>query len=247
VFQGAKQIRDAYRDDGVAHDYIEERFKQPLGRHLHERQAAALTALIQRERPRRVLELAPGPARLTRDVARRFDGTGFVVDTSMQMLGEARRRLKEFSGWHATQSDAFSLPFRCTFDLVYSFRLIRHFELPERAALYRQITSVLRPGGVLVFDAVNALVSQPLRERAKPGEYEHYDALLTREQLAQELADAGFRVESLIGLQHTFTALMRVQVLIAPRSQPLAQMLIAAIDRVGRGEPLEWIVVCRRA
>ena len=55
------------------------------------------------------------------------------------------------------QADAFQLPFKTPFDLVYSFRLIRHFERPDRLRLYRQIAAVLRPGGRLVFDAVNEL------------------------------------------------------------------------------------------
>jgi SAM-dependent methyltransferase len=245
VFQGTEQIRDAYRDEAVARSYVERRFEQPLGRVLHDRQVRTLRALIARERPRRVLELAPGPARVTRDLAGSFDGTGFMIDTSLQMLREARRRMAGIRGWHAAQSDAFQLPFASTFDLVYSFRLIRHFERAERMRLYRQISEVLRPGGLLVFDAVNAVVSAPLRERA-PEEYQHYDALLTRSELTQELADAGLRVESLVGAQYAFPTLMRIQVLVGPRSRRVARYLIEAVDRLGRGEPLEWVVVCRR-
>jgi ubiquinone/menaquinone biosynthesis C-methylase UbiE len=246
VIRGSDEIRDAYRSDSVAKAYIAERFRQPLGAALHARQAAALLRVIREAKPDRILELAPGPARLTVDVIRAFTGQLVMVDNSMQMLREARKRLGSQTGWRTAQADAFALPFRSEFDMVYSFRLIRHFDVAERAALYRQIAQVLKPNGLLVFDAVNRMVSEPLRARAAPGEYQHFDALLEPDQLHQELREAGFHVDSLEGVQHSFGALQRVQVLIAPRAPRLARQLIAAIDRLGRGEPLEWIVVCRR-
>ena len=246
VIRGSDEIRDAYRSDAVAQAYIAERFRQPLGAALHDRQTAALLRVIHQARPDRVLELAPGPARLTVDVTRAFTGQLVMVDNSMQMLREARKRLGPRTQGRSAQADAFALPFRNDFDMVYSFRLIRHFDTAERAALYKQIAQVLKPNGLLVFDAVNRIVSEPLRARATPGEYQHFDALLRPEQLRQELADAGFHIVSLEGVQHSFGALQKVQVLVAPRAPRLARQLIGAIDRLGRGEPLEWIVTCRR-
>src|SRR6187455_336592 len=72
VIRGRDEIRDAYRDDDVAEAYIAERFEHPLGAMLHARQLASLAGSIEAHRPGRVLEVAPGPARLTRDVAARY-------------------------------------------------------------------------------------------------------------------------------------------------------------------------------
>ena len=95
-----------------------------------------------------------------------------------------------------------------------------------------------------MFDAVNEKVSAPLR-KASPTEFQHFDALLRPEGLREELLEAGFEAVSLTGVQHQYPMLHKCQVYLAPRSRRLAQMAMAALDRLG-GEPLEWIVVCRR-
>src|SRR5712692_4099670 len=191
--RGRRQIRDAYRAGQVAQPYVDQRFREPLGALLHDRQVKALTRIIRNQAPRRVLEIAPGPARLTVHVARLL-GSGVIIDTSAQMLTEARRRLGATGapGWRIVQGDAFRLPFREAFDLVYSFRLIRHFGRADRGQLYADIAALLRPGGLLVFDAVNEVVSAPIRARSAPGEHRHYDALFRRDALIAELCDAGF-------------------------------------------------------
>lgn len=248
MIQGIADIRRAYSDREVARTYIEQRFREPLGALLHARQAAALTRLITARNLRKVLEIAPGPARLTTEVAGVLRGRGVVVEASAAMLHEARRRVqpKPPGRWHYINGDAFQLPFRAEFDLVYVFRLIRHFEAADRARLYAQIARVLRAGGLLAFDAVNEVVSAPLRQ-ARPGEYPLYDALLRPEPLRQELEAAGFEDVRLQGVQRRYRLLFHLQVLVAPRSRALARGMMEMVDRLGGGEPLEWIVTCRRA
>lgn len=248
VIEGAAGIRDAYRDEATVKAYIEERFRQPLGALLHHRQARALRRLIRRFRPERVLEIAPGPGRLTTELAPILSRPGTVVDASLQMLGAARSRLQSVTQtpWRYVGGDAFTLPFRSEFDLVYVFRLIRHFEAAERARIYTEIARILRPGGQLVFDAVNEKVSAPIRARAQPGEYRHYDALLRPELIRAEVEAAGLELVALEGVQRRYRALATIQVLAAPRSRVLARTAMEVVDRLG-GEPLEWIVTCRRA
>ena len=247
MIKGQRNIQRAYQDEEVARQYVDRRFTSPLGAMLHARQAAAVRALIRAESIAHALEIAPGPARVTVDTAPQLNRVT-LIDASAQMLEEARRRL------HARQltarttfvrGDAFHLPVRAGFDLAYSFRLIRHFTRDDRLRLYRQIAAVLRPGGWLVFDAVNADVSGPLRARAKPGEYEHYDALVRPDELRHELDETGFQLVSLQGVQHRIELLNRCQIYIAPRSARLARVVMNVVDRLG-GKPLEWIVVCRR-
>jgi len=247
MFRGSTEIRDAYRDETIARTYLDQRFSQPLGALLHARQAKALTRVVSRVEPKAILEIAPGPARLTIEIAPSFDGRAVILDASPQMLAEARRRLAPVSRrtWHALLGDVFHLPFREEFDLVYTFRLIRHFDRDDRIRIYRQISAGLRPQGVLVFDAVNEVVSAPLRA-ASPAEYKHFDALLRPSGLRQELEEAGLRLESLEGVQRRYPMLKSLQILVAPRSKRLARLAMEAVERVGGGEPLEWIVTARR-
>ena len=245
MIRGHDEIRDAYQSPDVAKGYIEERFRQPLGALLHHRQASFLRRLIGQDRPQRILEIAPGPARLTVEVARSWSGRLVVMDASAAMLVEARTRLPTGTA-RFIRSDAFQLPFKPEFDLVYTFRFIRHFEAADRASLYEQIVRVMRPGGLLVFDAVNEAVSGPIRGAARPDEYQHYDALLRPETLRADVKRSGLQLISLHGVQHRYPMLSRLQVLVAPRSRVLARGAMEVIERLG-GEPLEWIAVCRRA
>lgn len=247
MIAGRSELREAYRDDTIARQYVEQRFVEPLGAMLHARQVRALNRLIREERPREILEIAPGPGRLTAAVSAAMASHRVIVESSAQMLAEAKRRLAPGPcRWHLVQGDAFHLPLRATFDLVYVFRLIRHFQARERAELYRQIAGVLRPGGALMFDAINEVVSAPIRAGARPGEFEHYDALMRPDALASELLESGLELHSLEGVQHRYPVLARLQTLVAPRVRPLARLAIELTDRFGGGPPLEWIVTCRR-
>lgn len=246
---GREDLQKAYQDDRVAREYVATRFTSPLGALLHARQAGVVARVIREQAIERAAEIAPGPARLTVDVAPLLKRVT-LFDASAQMLHEARRRLADrgVSAAHQVQfvqADAFRLPFRDKVELVYSFRLIRHFERADRIRLYREISGILKPGGWLVFDAVNEVVSVPLRARAQPGEYLHYDALLRPDALTEELREAGFEVVALEGVQHRHGAMMTCQIYLAPRSAALARAAMEVLDRLG-GEPLEWVVVCRR-
>jgi SAM-dependent methyltransferase len=248
MIRSPEAIREAYRDVDVAEGYIDQRFRQPLGAFLHARQVRFLKRLLAKQRPGRVLEIAPGPARLTSAVTSHLPRGTTILDASAQMLAQARKRLSGTTAWEGRfiQGDAFRLPFRSEFDVVYTFRFIRHFDAESRQSLYAQIVNVLRPGGLLVFDVVNEAVSGPLRERALPGEYRHYDALLRPAGLAAELTQAGLELISLDGVQRRYELLSRLQSFVAPVSPLLARGAIEVVDRLG-GEPLEWIATCRRA
>jgi ubiquinone/menaquinone biosynthesis C-methylase UbiE len=247
MIKGREELQKAYQDARVAREYVARRFLSPLGALLHSRQIRVVQQLIQKHSIRRAVEIAPGPARLTIDIASLLEQVT-LIDASAQMLQEARLRLTErriSDRVRFVQADAFRLPLRAHVDLVYTFRLIRHFQREDRVRLYRQIAAILGPRGWLVFDAVNQLVSMPLRARAGPGEYEHFDALLRPEALREELRESGFDVVSLTGVQRRYSVLAKCQIYLAHRSTRLARVTMELIDRLG-GEPLEWVVVCRR-
>jgi SAM-dependent methyltransferase len=248
VYSGPAEIQKAYQDDRVAREYVSRRFQTPLGALLHRRQVRVVKRLIRDQAIEHAVELAPGPARLTVDIAPLVESVT-LIDASAEMLTEARRRLDDRgSGGHARflRADAFHLPLAGGFNLLYTFRLIRHFKRADRVRLYREIARVLAPRGWLVFDAVNRVVSEPVRAHARAGEYEHFDALLQPDELHEELREAGFEIVSLAGVERRFSALMMCQVYVAPRSRTLARGAMELLDRLG-GPPLEWIVTCRRA
>ncbi len=237
------EIQDSYRDSGVAQRYIENRFVSELMRLLHDRQVGAVNRVMSRVGPRQSLEIAPGPGRLTRDV--RPAGELTCLEYNEAMIEQGRTACPAAVRW--VQGNAFELPFDAeAFDFAYSFRFVRHFHRDDRRRLYGEVRRVLRPGAMFVFDAVNRVVSEPLR-KANPDGYPIYDKLYNDpDEIRRELADDGFRMVECVPVQKRFSAQYRAQVLLGPRSRLLARAAIRVLERLGKGSPLEWIVTCCR-
>jgi SAM-dependent methyltransferase len=236
-----QEIKQSYGGRETAAAYIGKRFASELHRLLHDRQVAAVQQYINRMRPARILEIAPGPGRVTRDLVP--SGLLVCLEYNEGMIEHGRSACRQ-ALW--VRGDGFRLPFLQGFDLVYSFRFVRHFRRSDRERLYAEIRRVLNPGGAFIFDAVNERVSWPLRE-ANPDEYTIYDEMYHPEALCAELCQAGFGQVELNPVQRWYRWQLRSQVLLGPRANWLNRFVIRALERVPRRNGLEWIVTCRRA
>ena len=240
----SEELQAFYQDRDVVDSYLRRRTTQPLNGVLHRGQVAFLNRVVAERRPRRVLEIAPGPARLTAELD--FGGAGLAVDASPQMLAVARDRLRGRPGtWMVTRGDAFRLPVadHCV-DLVYTTKFVRHFQRDDRARLYAEIQRVLRPGGAFVMDAQNRAVSQPHRERKGLEKYPIYDVLYALPELIGELEAEHFRVARVAGLVRHFAIQSRLNRLRHLRLAPLARLLVQAVELVPGAEPSTWMVCC---
>ncbi len=237
-----REIQQAYGGERTAARYVRDRFSIPLYRLLHDKQVRAVQRLIDRMRPQATLEIAPGPGRITRDI--RTTGRLVALEFNEGMIAQGRVACGDRVQW--VRGNAFALPFGDWFDLVYSFRFVRHFHRPDRERLYAEVRRVLRPGGHFVMDAVNARLSRPLRD-ARPEEYPVYDELYRPEELRDELAENGLELVALEPVQKFFRWQSRSQVLIGPRANWLNNVVIRGLERLPSREGLEWVVTCRRA
>jgi SAM-dependent methyltransferase len=234
-------IAKLYQGREVAEKYSGERFTSELGRLVHSRQVKFVNRVITSFHPQRVLEIAPGPGRLTRDV--KLQGELFCLEYNQGMIEQGRSACGAIARW--VRGDGFRLPFSKPFDVVYSFRFVRHFHRNDRARLYSEIKRVLRPGGYFVMDAVNERFSKPLR-MAHPEKYPVYDKLYRLEELREELHKAGLEPVELLPVQKYFSWQYRSQTFLGPRSRSANRMVIWALERLPRNEGLEWVVACRR-
>lgn len=235
------EIQDYYRGKETAAAYVQNRFLSELNRLQHEKQVHAVQRLIDREKPASILEIAPGPGRLTRDV--RPGGRLVCLEYNEGMIAQGKAATGGKAEW--VQGNAFELPFTEPFDFIYTFRFVRHFHHEDRGRLYEQIRRVLRPGGFLIMDAVNVHVSKPLRDK-HPEEYPVYDKLYTADELRHELAQAGLEVVALEPVHKFYRWQTRSQVFIGPRANWLNRAIIRGLESLPCGQPLEWIVTCRR-
>ena len=130
------ELKQFYDDPEVVATYLQ-RKALPLGAVLHARQVAFLNQVIARLRPARLLEVAPGPARLSAEL--RPVPLAVGLEFSPRMLTEARRRTR---GWRFVRGDGFALPFRAAEDdgeLVVlpvnqkAFEPLRRYKVAEAA------------------------------------------------------------------------------------------------------------------
>ena len=237
------ELQAYYQDERVVGEYLRRRTAQPLNGLLHRSQVDFLNRVVHERRPRRVLEIAPGPGRLTAELD--FCGEGVAIDSSPAMLATARRRLRARNReWLFLRGDAFVLPFaEARFDFVYTLKFIRHFQLEDRLRLYTEVKRVLAPGGVFVLDAQNRAISLPHRQRKGLDQYRIYDVLYEREELVAELQQSGFRVARIDGMVNHFAFQQQLNRLRRLHLSGVARLLIDAVERVPTRNPSTWMVL----
>lgn len=157
---------------------------------------------------KKVLDLGCGTGALTLRLAESgYEVTG--VDISAQMLDQLARRSKKLNV-RLVEADIFSLPFNeASFDAAVSRWVLPHFS--DWSAAVRQVSRVLKSGGVFIFDfpsrehIEHAQSRESLLSKERLG-YEHseedsvdpyfYYGAETRESMAKVLAENGFTLES---------------------------------------------------
>jgi len=235
------ELKTYYRQEQVVAEYLLRRTAQPLNGLLHEKQVRFLNRVIQQRRPHAVLEVAPGPARLTAEL----DPVplGLAVDFSPEMLQVARRRVADAGKrWFFVRGDAFSLPAaHGRFDMIFSLRFVRHFSAPDRARLYRQFAELLRPRGALVLDAPSETGRDPSRSACPV-----YDELYNPAKLRRELAEHGFRIVCLEGMIRHWRVQRFLNRLRLLGLSGAARHLIRTVEHFPSRSPSFWMVLAER-
>jgi len=155
--------------------------------------------------------------------------------------------------WQLSQGDAFELPYsEGKFDLVMTFRFIRHFRLSDRVKLYQEIHKVLKQDGYLVFEALNKNMAAFAFHEAGIGKKNIYDELWTQESLSQELTQNGFEIVKLIPIINHFKFSWKLQELVAKLfSRRLSKYpvtwLCHLIDLFSSSHNYQWEVIARKS
>jgi len=239
-------IKSLYQDDLVASDYIDQRFSKPLGCVQHQIQIEIINNAIKNYKAEKILEVACGPARLTKDI--NIGSINVAIDSSQEMLRIARTSVGNDIKWEFIRTDAFDPGLRQSFQLIYSFRFIRHFKFSGRKKLYKVFDNLLGDKGIAIFDAVHYTKIAFINRMENRGQKKIYDKIYYRRQeLESELKSAGYDILELKGVIHHFY----LQAMISRISHKLGadkigQKIIKMLEKIPFGRPLEWIVVCRK-
>lgn len=236
------EIKDFFNDKTVVNTYIKNRFREPIGLLKHNIQAEFINHAIRAHKIKEVLEIACGPARITTDI--KGIGSGVASDYNKNMISAAKQRLTD-KRWKITLLDAFNIRLKKQFDLVFSLRFIRHFNLKKREQLYKEIKKVLPKGKYLIFDVVNTPIGIKVKNFKKK-KFTMYDELQTKKEIHAELEDNGFTAIIIKPvIKHIYVQYGVSQVAKALGLTRLGYGLVKIIEKVP-GEPWEWIVLAKR-
>lgn len=245
-----KAVSALYQNSTVADKYIQARFVLAWQQLLHKRQVQSLQRSLQLFNSDNILEIAPGPARLTTELTGIRKGT--MLEYSLDMINVAKVRLQErdlLNVWTIVHGNAFeSKDCPGPFDFIYTFRFIRHFDKEHRVRLYTAIHSRLRPRGILMFDVVNSTYNMQDKPstNTKSDALPVFDAGYTPEKFRDEMNAVGFEVLDMHPVIHHF----RIQSWISSKFYDLApassRRIVQIIETIPSRSPLEWIAVCRK-
>lgn len=240
------EVASRYQEKEVVSSYISKRFKEPIGILKHKKQVTVLQKLADKSRIAKVLELACGPARLTADLKGDFDG--LATDYSPEMLETAKKRLVGNKSWKVKRVDAFDPKIKNKFDMIFTFRFLRHLHEVERNKIYKNIYELLNKEGLFVLDAINERKARWIKLFGGKKRLVTFDKLYTLKELEEELRKNGFRVAKAIPTINSFFSQYTVSKFSKLFGmQRVGYVLVALMEKVKFFQnPWEWIVICRR-
>lgn len=216
ITKGTDAIRNRYRQNEVVNGYEKARFSSFLGKLTHNMEIKAVNSALEQTQPQKLLEIAVGPGRVSKDLG--FFETAVGIDTSNPMLKIARENVKNHR-WCFLNADVMNMPYHDkSFDAIVTFRLLRHFTKDERTRAYREIHRVLKPDGILILDALNRNTGIITKIFDKTYRYiiqimakliggksdGIYDVLYTKNNLEKELMESGFQIKSINGIIYAY-------------------------------------------
>ena len=185
-----QEIKGFYKDSKTVDVYEEGRYGNIKRSLYHWMDCDAIEYFMDKnivEQNPLVLDLACGTGRLTRSLWRPHRRIK-SLDYSFEMLSAAKVKVENLKiPFAPVCGDVFSLPLKNnSLNGIFTIRCIRHFHKEERVRIYRELCRVLKEGGVLIFDVLNADVDR------EAGKRKVYDETYTLSEITAELKENGF-------------------------------------------------------
>ncbi|MCD7761934.1 MAG: methyltransferase domain-containing protein [Lachnospiraceae bacterium] len=201
LVKGHDQIREYYSQFEIAENYNYDRFTQYPQNCIDFLERKSIDAILEDKyhlRKIRILDIAPGDGRIVQEDIKY--GHCLAADSSEEMLRVLRRRFPDEENLETLKLDYLEEPLEGEFDVVTTFRYIRHFEYAARRELYKKIRHNLKEDGILIFDVPNIKLETNLRRVTGWTNYNIYDMFWTVESMSRELEQNGFRVAYVIAV-----------------------------------------------
>jgi 2-polyprenyl-3-methyl-5-hydroxy-6-metoxy-1,4-benzoquinol methylase len=199
LVKGHKAIKEYYQNLEVASKYNEERFLEYPANCFDAFERVSIDIAFESIRPNndlRILDIASGDGRIVQEDIKY--GLCTAADSSQAMLNIVQSRYGSTGKVITKQCDFFVDSIEDKYDVITTFRYIRHFDYLQRKQVYKKIWDSLSEGGMLVFDAPNIRYAMQDRSKGNWGEFNIYDVFWTEETISQELISNQFTLKYLI-------------------------------------------------
>lgn len=234
------EIKNHYDSENLIQGYIRNRFENPLGKFLHERETSIVNKFISRYEAKKVLDLACGPGRLTVDINAE---KGFAFDHAKNMLKIAKKRLEaRDKTWTYLQGDAFKLKLKDKFDLIYSFRFFRHFDEKDRKKLLKNVYNHLDVNGIFITDMAN-LRFRDRSIKSSSEKIQVVDFKIRKKDFIKELEDAGFKILEVETVINHYNFQVNASRLHYLKLDTIAMSLIREFERYPPVIPQEFVFI----
>lgn len=228
LVKGRENLSKYYQSLNIAQEYTPTRFTEfPMNCYdIFEREAINLLISGWRKPgviSLKLLDVATGDGRILQELLRYGQCT--AIDSSSEMLKIAQSRYSETGDLEIKVCDFFDYDSPTKFDVITSFRYLRHFDYGERAVIYKRIQKLLENGGIVIFDYPNRVAELVLREKMGWQKFNVYDVFWSLDSLKREVNENGFEIVNYI---------------------PVGEGLLAELDGPLVAEPLIWVVGLRK-
>ncbi|SHK68100.1 Glycosyltransferase involved in cell wall bisynthesis [Anaerocolumna jejuensis DSM 15929] len=197
LVKGHDAIKQYYQNEEIAEKYNEERFLQFPFNYFDafERTSIDIAFESYMKEHIKILDIACGDGRIVQENLKY--GSCTAVDSSQAMLNIVKNRYGH-NNVKTQICDFFIDSIEDKFDVITTFRYIRHYDYAQRKSIYHKIWNTLNDEGMLVFDAPNIRYAMKERNGDNWGYYNIYDVFWTEETIKKELSDNNFILYYLI-------------------------------------------------
>lgn len=199
LVKGHDSIKKYYQNKEIADNYNEVRFLTYPANCFDAFERASIRLIVKNQFNRNnleVLDIASGDGRIVQECIQ----FGFCtsIDSSRAMLDIVERKFSETGHIHTKICDYYVDNLDEKFDIITTFRYIRHFDYTQRKELYKRICNNLKDDGMLIFDAPNIEYALNDAGNRNWGDYNIYDIFWTEKDIIKELAENNLTVKYLI-------------------------------------------------
>jgi ubiquinone/menaquinone biosynthesis C-methylase UbiE len=152
-----------YKNRGISGVFDRERSLYSFQRYKHKTEAGFLKEAICEtgNRKIKILDVACGTGRMLSEVLsskKDIEYTGLDTSAAMtDVLKKKARLMGREKNIRVVIGDAAKMPFNSSsFDIVFSFHLLWHIEKEEQEKVIKEMARVAKPGGFIIFDALNS-------------------------------------------------------------------------------------------